>query len=155
MGTVTGGSNVTTTTMPTSVYTRPKVIRAIGVTRMIQRGKWDAENRLVRVETQPSAAAPPAPPALAVPPKRVQYSYDYRGRMVRRQVFTGTYSAGPPATINWSSTADTAAGADVIFLYDGWQCVAALKPDQTLYQAYLWGTDLSGRIGGAGGVGGL
>ncbi len=92
---------------------------------------------------------------MAVPAKRVQYSYDYRGRMVRRQVFSGTYNAGPPSTINWSSTPDTAAGADLIFLYDGWQCVAALKPDQSLFQAYVWGADLSGTMGGAGGVGGL
>src|SRR6266498_5050686 len=74
--------------------------------------KWDAENRLVRIETQPAAAAYPAPTAVAVPAKRVQYTYDYRGRMVRRQVFSGTYIAGTPPTITWSSTPDAAAAAD-------------------------------------------
>lgn len=107
---------------------------------------WDAENRLVRVDTQVSAAA------VGVPPKRVRLAYDFMGRLVRRQVFSGTYAGG---VITWNSTPDTVPGANLIFLYDGMQCIAALNSDQTLYQAYVWGLDLSGTLGSAGGVGGL
>lgn len=105
--------------------------------------KWDAENRLARMDTQVSAAA------AGVPAKRVQYIYDYQGRMIRRQVFSGAYGGG---TITWNSTPDTAAGSDLIFLYDGFQCVATLNPDQSLYQAYVWGLDESGMLSGAGGL---
>jgi RHS repeat-associated protein len=108
--------------------------------------KWDAENRLARMDTQVSAAA------AGIPPKRIQFAYDYQGRMIRRQVFSGTLNG---STIDWSSTPDAVAGSDLIFLYDGFQCIAALKTDKTLYQAYIWGLDLSGSSSGAGGVGGL
>jgi len=108
--------------------------------------KWDAENRLARIETQVTAAA------VGVPPKRIQFFYDFQGRLIRRQLFSGTYN---PGMINWFGSPDTAPGADLLFLYDGPQCIAALNPAQTLYQAYVWGLDFSGTVSGAGGVGGL
>jgi RHS repeat-associated protein len=45
------------------------------------------------------------------------------------------------------------------FLYDGWNLVAELNPNNTPVRTYVWGSDLSGQTGsalnGAGGVGGL
>jgi RHS repeat-associated protein len=108
--------------------------------------KWDAENRLARLDTQVSAAA------AGIPPKRILLLYDYQGRLMRRQLYRGTYAGG---AITWAASPDTAPGSDLLFLYDGRQCVAALNPDQSLYQAYVWGIDLSGTFNGAGGVGGL
>lgn len=108
--------------------------------------KWDAENRLSRIDTQVAAAA------VGVPTKRVVFFYDYQHRLIRKQVFSGTYNAG---AITWSGTPDATAGADLIYLYDGLRCIATLKPDQTLYQSYVWGLDISSTPAGAGGVGGL
>jgi RHS repeat-associated protein len=107
---------------------------------------WDAENRLVRMDTLASTAA------AGIPAKSVRYSYDYQGRMISRTVFSGTYGSG---SITWATSADTTATANVLFLYDGFQCVAELNADQSVYQTYVWGLDLSGSLSGAGGVGGL
>ena len=41
------------------------------------------------------------------------------------------------------------------FLYDGWNLVSELGPNNTLIRNYVWGNDLSGSAQGAGGVGGL
>jgi RHS repeat-associated protein len=90
--------------------------------------------------------------AAGIPAKSVRYSYDYQGRMISRAVFSGTYSSG---SITWAGSADTTAGANALFLYDGFQCVAELNADQSVYQTYVWGLDLSGSLSGAGGVGGL
>ena len=40
-------------------------------------------------------------------------------------------------------------------MYDGWNCVATVDSSNNLVQSYLWGSDLSGGLTGAGGVGGL
>jgi RHS repeat-associated protein len=69
-----------------------------------------------------------------------KYSYDSFGRRIAK---TSTIN-------NQQST---------IYLYDGWNVIAeyvgsaGLQP--ALSQTYLWGTDLSGSLQGAGGVGGL
>ena len=41
------------------------------------------------------------------------------------------------------------------FLYDGWNCIAETDSNNNLTKSYLWGSDLSGSVSGAGGVGGL
>src|SRR5208282_45494 len=41
------------------------------------------------------------------------------------------------------------------FLYDGWNLIAELNPASSLVRSYMWGTDLSGSMQAAGGVGGL
>ena len=41
------------------------------------------------------------------------------------------------------------------YAYDGWNCVATMNPLFTLSNTFLWGSDLSGSLQGAGGVGGL
>jgi RHS repeat-associated protein len=41
------------------------------------------------------------------------------------------------------------------FVYDGWNLIAELDANNAPLRSYVWGTDLSGTIQGAGGVGGL
>jgi RHS repeat-associated protein len=55
--------------------------------------------------------------------------------------------------------ATTANGATTIYLYDAWNCIAeytrSVGVPPVLKKARLWGTDLSGSMQGAGGVGGI
>ena len=96
---------------------------------------WDAENRLIAMET-----------ATAVAPKaRLEFAYDAESRRIRKQVFAWNNDA-------WEATTDTR------FLYDGWNLVAEFDHQAatvTLKRSHLWGLDLSGSLQGAGGVGGL
>ena len=41
------------------------------------------------------------------------------------------------------------------FVYDGWNLIGILNSSFTLQTSFAWGSDLSGSIQGAGGVGGL
>ena len=41
------------------------------------------------------------------------------------------------------------------FVYDGWNLLAEVNPAGSLVRGYLWGSDLSGSMQGAGGIGGL
>ena len=99
---------------------------------------WDAENRLVQMDTV--AAAYNA----GVPRQRLQYDYDDQGRRIRRRVS------------NWNGSAYVVA-SDVRLALDGWNVVAELNglASNALLRSYLWGCDLSGTLDGAGGVGGL
>ena len=96
---------------------------------------WDAENRLIAMET-----------AVAVAPKaRLEFAYDAESRRIRKQVFAWNNDA-------WEATTDTR------FLYDGWNLIAEFDHQAatvTLKRSHLWGLDLSGSLQGAGGVGGL
>jgi RHS repeat-associated protein len=40
-------------------------------------------------------------------------------------------------------------------VYDGWNLIAILNPQSSILASFMWGTDLSGSMQGAGGVGGL
>jgi RHS repeat-associated protein len=73
----------------------------------------------------------------------VTYTYGRRGRRIRKQYFT--YTGG------WVEQ------SDVVFLYDGWNLIAELNANSSnaKVRTYVWGTDLSGSLAGAGGVGGL
>ena len=99
---------------------------------------WDAENRLVRMET--TAAAYGA----GVPRQLLQFDHDDQGRRIRKRMS------------NWNGTAYVPA-SDVRFALDGWNVVAELDGlgGNALLRSYLWGLDLSGTMDGAGGVGGL
>jgi RHS repeat-associated protein len=48
----------------------------------------------------------------------------------------------------------TTGGNSTLYVYDGWNCIAEYA-GATLSKTRLWGTDLSGSMQGAGGVGGL
>jgi len=89
---------------------------------------WDGENQLIEVTPSGGTA--------------VQYHYDaFKRRIARTAGSTRTY-----------------------WFYDGWNMVAEFSgavhtigtaPAVTLEKTWLWGTDLSGTLQGAGGVGGL
>jgi RHS repeat-associated protein len=89
---------------------------------------WNAENRLVQAANATSG-------------QTIDYAYDYMGRRVRKTVGTGS-----------------GVTSDEVFLYDGWNLTAVYSLNTstlTLRTSYTWGRDLSGRLQGAGGVGGL
>jgi RHS repeat-associated protein len=98
---------------------------------------WDAENRLVLIE-----------PIVPTTGDEKQLNvYDAQSRRVRKQV--STYASGA-----WSLTTDEK------FVYDRWNLVATLlwNPSTSTFDlnsTYTWGTDLSGSMQDAGGVGGL
>jgi RHS repeat-associated protein len=96
---------------------------------------WDGENRLVQMirDTDSPAGAR----------QKLIFEYDHQGRRIRKQFFT--YSGG------WQEQTDT------VVLYDGWNLVAELNANASnaKVRSYVWGSDLSGSLQGAGGIGGL
>ena len=97
---------------------------------------WDAENRLVSMETIPAAYNAGAPR------QRLVFAYDWQGRRIRKTVSNWVLG-------QWSVVTDHS------FVYDGWNLLAVLGPGNTPLQSFVWGTDASGSMQGAGGVGGL
>jgi len=95
---------------------------------------WDAENRLIGVASLPGA------------PAASQYSnvftYDYMGRRIQKVVSTNGGSGWAVPSTNE-------------YVYDGWNLMAILDAPSHVLYAFTWGTDLSGTMQGAGGVGGL
>jgi RHS repeat-associated protein len=90
---------------------------------------WDAENRLVNLTSLTNAPA--------ASKYKLDFTYDYAGRRIQKVV-------------------STASGTNTnCFVYDGWNVVAILDGASTLLYSFTWGTDLSGSMQGAGGVGGL
>lgn len=98
---------------------------------------WNAENRLIQMESTPAATTPDHPYTKLV------FVYDWMGRRIARHVWQG----GSQSSHRW--------------LYEGWNVITELTAPSdsstTLTRAslYTWGIDLSGRLQGAGGVGGL
>lgn len=102
---------------------------------------WDAENRLIAMETRAGLAA--IYPALK---QRLDFAYDAQGRRIRKLVK------------NWDAPGNTwTVAQDLRFLYDGWNLVGELDAlnSGAVVRSYAWGLDLSGTTRGAGGVGGL
>ncbi len=94
---------------------------------------WDGENRLVALQARGANEGA----------QTLNFEYDYAGRRVRKTVWT-TNGTGVSLT------------ADTKFLYDGWNLIAELNAtDNSVARSFVWGSDLSGSIQGAGGVGGL
>lgn len=104
---------------------------------------WDAENRLIAMETKVGAVVPNGPLPVTER-KRLEFAYDGQSRRYAKKVFSwdGT---------GWELDAHT------LFLYDGWNMIAELDAlaSNTAVRTYVWGLDLSGTFQGAGGVGGL
>lgn len=98
---------------------------------------WDADNRLIQVETLPEAAAAGAPKV------RLRWSYDSANLRYKEQRYTWTYASG------WQLTATT------FYIHDGCNLIAELNQTLNPVKLYQWGLDLSGTRQGAGGVGGL
>jgi RHS repeat-associated protein len=91
---------------------------------------WDGENRLASAESGS---------------RRIEYTYDYKGRRVERRVYTGTPG-------NWTLSIQERS------LWHGWLPAAEFLcsgGSVVLDRVYVWGMDLSGSLEGAGGVGGL
>ena len=95
---------------------------------------WDAENRLLSMTSLTNA---PSGSQL-----QLAFAYDYQGRRIQKMVATNNGSAYIGEYTNK-------------YAYDGWNCIATLNSSLTILNSYLWGSDLSGNLKGAGGVGGL
>jgi RHS repeat-associated protein len=101
---------------------------------------WDAENRLVAMETGTLAVTAGAPR------QKLEFKYDFPGRRIQKTVFFWNLGLG-----SWNLETQTR------FLYDGWNLLAELDDvsGNSVIRSYVWGLDLSGSVQGAGGVGGL
>ncbi len=98
---------------------------------------WDAENRLVKMEPSGTVAVPDDAKA------KLEFTYDPQGRRIQK------------ATCLWTNSAWLLVLSNR-FAYDDWNLIAELNAtNNTLIRSYAWGTDLSGTLHGAGGVGGL
>ncbi len=97
---------------------------------------WDGENRLEELKRETST------PAGAI--LRWAFDHDHQGRRICKQRYT--WDAG-----SWLLIADSC------FLYDGWNVIVELDANagNARLRTYVWGSDLSGTIEGAGDVGGL
>ncbi len=95
---------------------------------------WNGENRLLTTESTPGV------PTAAK--RKVDYTYDYSGRMIQRIASTNNGTAYAACETNR-------------FIYDGSVQLAELDAGNNLVKSYLRGLDLSGSLQGAGGVGGL
>lgn len=96
---------------------------------------WDAENRLIEIESltsNPTASK-----------RRVVWQYDCQGRRIRQTTYDG-------------SSGSYVITEDLKFVNDGWNLIAELAAaNNAVVRSYVWGSDLSGSMQGAGGVGGL
>jgi len=99
---------------------------------------WDAENRLIRVESRsdtPQASW-----------RRVEWQFDALGRRIRQRTWVWTNST-------WQVAEDLKFVSDPMLF--GRHIAKLRASDNALVRSYVWGLDLSGSFGGAGGVGGL
>ena len=103
---------------------------------------WNAENRLIAMETLSEAAI------AGVPDLRLEIAYDSQGRRFSKKIF------------DWnSSTQNYDLRTKTRFLYDVWNLIHTITENaQSVIvneKSYTWGLDLSNTLQGAGGVGGL
>jgi RHS repeat-associated protein len=95
---------------------------------------WDGENRLIALTNNANIAL--------AGQYALTFAYDYQGRRIQKLVWTNSGSAYVPEYTNR-------------FVYDGWNLSVILNPGGSIAASFMWGTDLSGSMQGAGGVGGL
>ncbi len=76
------------------------------------------------------------------PQYKLTFAYDPKGRRIQKAVLTNNGTAYIGQYTN-------------NLLYDGWNLVAELRNPNSPLRTYMWGSDLSGSMQGAGGVGGL
>jgi RHS repeat-associated protein len=97
--------------------------------------KWDAENRLISMESHSSAPDGSH--------RKLLFGYDWQGRRVSKIVSNRVSGVWQLAS-------------NVRFVYDNWNLLAELNAtNNAVIASYMWGLDLSGTEHGAGGVGGL
>lgn len=95
---------------------------------------WDGENRLISLTSLSSA-----PNGSKV---KLKFAYDTMGRRIEKVV----------SSYNGSSYVAQSTNR---FVYDRWNLIAVVDDQSSLVKSFVWGTDVSGSIEGAGGVGGL
>lgn len=103
--------------------------------------EWDAENRLVAMQTTAGALAG------GVLAQRFEFKYDYMNRRVEKLVRGG-----------WNGTTFTSITKQTRFVYDGWSMIAEFSlsgSTLTLLRTYTWGLDIAKSLTHAGGVGAL
>lgn len=107
---------------------------------------WDADNRLIAMETHAIAHN------AGSPLQKLEFAYDSQGRRFSKKVY------------DWDTASSTwLPSTSFLYFYDGWNLIVELRASPstgsgqtfTLKSANVWGTDLSGSLEGAGGVGGL
>ncbi len=96
--------------------------------------RWDGENRLLSMTSHANA---PVASRLSL-----SFAYDSQSRRISKVVSNWTGSA-------WVKLSEQR------FIYDGWNLLAISDANNTVLYSFHWGTDLSGSMQGAGGVGGL
>ncbi len=96
---------------------------------------WDAENRLVGMETLTNLPA-------SVPRQRLEFAYDASFRRISKKVYAWNAEG-------WQLTDHRR------FLHSGWNLMAELDETNGVARSYLWGNDLSGTPNGMAGLGGL
>jgi RHS repeat-associated protein len=97
---------------------------------------WDGENRLLSVETQPTAVTS------GLPKLRLEFAYDGLSRRIAKKVYAWNGSA-------WIL------GSSIRFIYDGWNLLGEIDDAGAAQRTSVWGLDLGGGLQNAGGVGGL
>ncbi len=95
---------------------------------------WNAENRLIKMETKAAAITAGAPDWT------LEFDYDHQGRRIRKELIDDTGSGD----------------YEEKFVYDRWNLIAKVDDTDTPIQTYTWGPDIA-RNGDqdAGSVGGL
>ncbi len=132
----------TTTNLTAFVAGTPEAMTYDNDGNLLTDGRWsytyDAENRLMAMETNVSAITDPGK-------RKLEFKYDYLGRRVYKLVRT------------FNGTSYTTVETELKFTYDGWNVIweGGTINATSVTRAYVWGLDLSGTFQGAGGVGGL
>jgi RHS repeat-associated protein len=115
---------------------------------------WDAENRMTSAtqKSLPVAAGVSTPPPSR---KKLTFAYDHRNRRIAKRVFE---QRTENSVLIWKLVKDAR------FVHDGYQMIAELDhtfatgtglEGSRVTRTFLWGPDVSGKMSGAGGVGGL
>ena len=99
-----------------------------------------SQNRLVEMRTATTSGIPNS----TADSVRLVFDYDYMGRRIQKIVYA-YYNQSVPTSGTHLKTER--------YAWDGWHCVAKLNGSSS--ESYVWGLDLTGSYGGAGGVGGL
>ncbi len=103
---------------------------------------WDAENRLIALNTDLARVAWGAPQV------NITYAYDFQGRRYQKSVTNPYNTPHAPPT------------GTTIYAYDGWNLIAEFRQltpptPLTLLTTYVWGLDVTSSLSASGGVGAL
>ncbi len=100
---------------------------------------WDAENRLISMETHATVPLPAR--------RKLVFAYDAMGRRIKKDVWHGFSGGGWQLRHRF----------DFIHELSGWNILAERSSgsNNNFLRTYSWGTDLSGDFSGAGGIAAL